>query len=98
MIYDKVKAGRMLRAVLDVTGTAIDLATHPGGEPSLRRPALESEKTMRALAAKGDIDAMVDEYRRCLQIGDFGRTLQRHGRISFESELYRFMRIYWEHE
>ena len=98
MIYDKAKTARLLRAVLDVTGTAIDLATRPGGEPSLRLPALEAEKVMRALAAKGDADAMYHEYVRFLQQEEFGRTLQRHGRISFESEFYRFVRIYREQE
>jgi hypothetical protein len=98
MIYDKVKTGRMLRVVLDVTEGAIELASRPGGEPSLRIPALEAEKLMRAFAAKGDCDAMYHEYLRLLQIDSLGRTLARHGRLSFESELYRFVRIYWEKE
>jgi hypothetical protein len=96
MIYDKVKTGRMLRVVLDVTDGAIELAGRPGGEPSLRIPALEAEKTMRAFAAKGDCDAMYHEYVRILQIDALGRTLVRHGRLTFESEFYRFVRIYWE--
>jgi len=98
MVYDKVKTGRMLRAVLDVTEGAIDLAGRAGGEPSLRIPALEAEKSMRAFAAKGDCDAMYHEYLRILQVESFGRTLARHGRLSFESEFYRFVRIYWEKE
>ncbi len=99
MIYDKAKAARMLRVVLDVAEGALDLAGHPGGEPSLRIPALEAEKTMRALAAKGDVDAMYHEYVRILQAGPaVGQTLQRHHRKSFESEFYRFVSICWERE
>ena len=87
MIYDKVKTGRMLRIVLDVTEGALDIATRPGGEPGLRIPAMEAEKTMRALAAKGDTDAMYSEYVRLLNAGQtFGAALERHHHKSFESE------------
>jgi len=99
MIYDRAKATRMLRVVLDVTAGALDLAARPGGEPSLRLPSLEAEKVMRSLAAKGDVDAMYDEYLRLLQNGPtVGATLHRHHHMSFESELYRFVAIYWERE
>ena len=99
MIYDKVRAGRMLKVVLDVTEGALDLAGRPGGEPSLRFPAVEAERVMRALAAKGDSDGMYHEYLRLLQAGpNLGATLERHHHKSFESELYRFVKIYWESE
>ena len=58
MIYDKTRAARMLRVVLDVTEGALDVATKPGGEMGLRMPAMEAEKTMRTFAAKCDVDAM----------------------------------------
>ncbi len=97
MIYDKVKTGRMLRVVLDVTEGALDIATRPGGEPALRIPAMEAEKTMRALAAKGDTDAMYSEYVRLLNAGQtIGSTLERHHHKSFESEFYRLFKIYLE--
>jgi hypothetical protein len=97
MIYDRDKAARMLKLALDVTAGAIDIATRPGGEPSLRIPALEAEKTLRTLAAKGDVDGMYHEYIRLLQLGDsFGRTLDRLHHKSFESEFYRFVALYWE--
>jgi hypothetical protein len=99
MIYDRDKANRMLKVVLEVTAGAIDIATRPGGEPSLRLPALEAEKTMRTLAAKGDVDAMYDAYLRLLKDGPaFGRTLDRLHHKTFESELYRFATLYWERE
>jgi len=99
VIYDRVKAGRMLRVVLDVTEGALDLAARGGGEPSLRLPALGAEKTMRGLAAKGDVDAMYQHYVRLLEAGpDVGRTLARHHHLSFESEFYRFVRLYWERD
>jgi hypothetical protein len=99
MIYDKVKAGRMLKIVLAVTSGALDIATRPGGEPSLRTPALNAEKTLRTLAAKGDVDAMYNEYVRVLLADpDFGRTLDRQQHKSFESEFYRFVATYWERE
>ena len=99
MIYDKIKAGRMLAVVAEVTGGAMDLAARPGGEPSLRQTALEAEKLMRALAAKGDADAMYHEYVRLLGAGAaFGSTLERHRHKSFESEFYRFWKIYLERE
>jgi hypothetical protein len=97
VIYDKVKTGRMLRVVLDVTEGALDVATRAGGEPSLRIPALEAEKTMRALAAKGDTDAMYSEYVRLLNTGQtLGASLERHHHKSFESEFYRLFKIYLE--
>lgn len=96
MIYDKVKAARMLRVVLEVTESALDLG-RPGGEPQLRIPAMDAEKMMRSLAAKGDVDGMYHEYVRLLQAGaDFGASLERHHRKSFESELYRLFKIYLE--
>ncbi|MFQ5876275.1 MAG: hypothetical protein ACE5JH_01075 [Acidobacteriota bacterium] len=99
MIYDRPKAARMLRVVAEVTEGALELAGRPGGEPSLRRPALETEKTMRTLAAKGDVDGMYQEYLRALQTrSEMGETLHRQRRISLESELYRFAAIYWERE
>jgi hypothetical protein len=98
VIYDKAKAGRMLRVVLDVTEGALDLTTRPGGEPSLRPSALEAEKTMRGLAAKGDVDGMYHEYLRLVQGGVMLRTLERHHHKSFESELYHFVKIYLEPE
>ncbi|HEU4401372.1 MAG TPA: hypothetical protein VFT43_04640 [Candidatus Polarisedimenticolia bacterium] len=99
MIYDKVRAGRMLKVVLDVTEGALDLAGGPVGSPSLRIPALEADKAMRSFAAKGDADAMYHEYLRLLQVGPtVGETLERHHRKSFESEFYRFVKIYWERE
>jgi hypothetical protein len=97
VIYDKVKTGRMLRVVLDVTEGALDLTSRPGGEPALRIPALEAEKTMRSFAAKGDADAMYNEYVRLLQVGQtLGATLERHHHKSFESEFYRLFKIYLE--
>lgn len=99
MIYDTIKAGRMLRVVLDVTEGALDLTTRPGGEPSLRIPALEAEKTMKGLAAKGDTDAMYDAYVRLLTVGSsVGATLERHHHKSFESEFYRLFKIWLERE
>ena len=99
MIYDRVKAGRMLRVVLDVTGGALDLAERPGGEPSLRIPAVEAEKLMKSLAAKGDVDAMYQAYVRLLESGvSVGTTLERHHHKSFESEIYRFFKIWLEKE
>ena len=54
---------------------------------------------MRALAAKGDGDAMYDEYVRTLSAGPtLGETLERHHHKSFESEFYRFVKIYWERD
>ncbi len=54
---------------------------------------------MRSLAAKGDTDAMYHEYLRILQNGpSVGLTLHRHHQLSFESELHRFVAIYWERE
>ena len=97
MIYDKVKAGRMLRVVLDVTEGALDIATRPGGEAGVRVPAMEAEKLMRALAAKGDADAMYHEYVRLLQSGPtLGTALERHHHKSLESEFYRLFKIYLE--
>ncbi len=99
MIYDRDKAARLLRMVLDVTSGAIDLAARAGGEPSLRIPALEAEKNMRAFAAKGDVEAMYHAYLRLLQEGPtFGQTLDRLHHKSFESEFYRFVRLYWERD
>ena len=99
MIYDKIKAERMLRVVVEVAQGAIDLAGRPGGEPSLRRPVLDAEKLMRALAAKGDVDGMYHEYLRLLQAGaTVGSNLDRHRQKSFESEFYRFWTIYLERE
>jgi hypothetical protein len=99
MIYDKAKAGRMLRILLEVTTGAMDLATRPGGEPSLRTPALNAERTMRTLAAKGDVDGMYHEYLRLLDDGTgFGRSLDRLHHKSFESEFYRLVTTYWEKE
>jgi hypothetical protein len=99
MIYDKPRAGRMLRVVLDVTEGALDLAGRPGGEPSLRAPALDAEKTMRGLAAKGDADGMYHAYVRLLQEGErVGLILERHHHKSFESEFYRFFKIWLERE
>ena len=99
MIYDKVKAGRMLRVVLDVTEGALDIATRPGGEAGLRVPAMEAEKLMRSFAAKGDADAMYHEYVRLLQSGPtLGAALERHHHKSFESEFYRLFKIYLERD
>ncbi len=99
MIYDRDKGARMLKVVLEVTAGALDLASGPTGSPSLRLPALEAEKAMRVFAAKGDVDAMCHHYRNLLQTTTaMGETLHRHHRMSFESELYRFMCIYWERE
>lgn len=99
MIYDRDKANRMLKVVLEVTAGAIDIATRPGGEPSLRLPALDAEKGLRALAAKGDVDAMYDAYLRLLkEAPEIGRTLDRLHHKSFESELYRFVKLYWDRE
>jgi hypothetical protein len=54
---------------------------------------------MRALAAKGDVDGMYNEYLRLLQAGaTVGSTLDRHRQKSFESEFYRFWSIYLERE
>jgi hypothetical protein len=97
VIYDKVKTGRMLRVVLDVTEGALDIATRPGGEAGLRVPAMDAEKLMRALAAKGDADAMYHEYVRLLQSGStLGAALERHHHKSLESEFYRLFKIYLE--
>jgi len=97
MIYDRIKAARMLRVVLDVTEAALDLSTRPGSEAGLRIPAMDAEKAMRALAAKGDVDGMYHEYVRLLTNGStFGGTLERFHRKSFESELYRLFKIYLE--
>lgn len=99
MIYDKVKAGRMLRVALDVAEGALDLAARPGGAPSLRAPIVAFEKRIRTHAAKGDMDAMYDEYLRVLQEGpNIGRLLHRLHQKSFESEFYRFVSIYWERD
>ena len=99
MIYDRTKAGRLLRVVLEVAEGALDLAGGPAGAPSLRLPALEAEKVMRAFAAKGDVDAMYNEYLRMMQENRaVGEVLHRHHRKSFESEFYRFVAIYWERE
>ena len=99
MIYDRPKAGRMLRVALDVAEGVLDLAALPGGEPSLRVPVLEFEKRMRLYAAKGDMDAMYDEYLRILHEGPIiGRILNRLHHQSFESEFYRFVGIYWERD
>jgi hypothetical protein len=98
VIYDKVRTSRMLRVVLDVTEGALDIATRPGGEVSLRIPAMEAEKLMRSLAAKGDADGMYHEYvRLLLQTGStLGAALERHHHKSFESEFYRLFKIYLE--
>lgn len=97
MIYDRTRAARMLRVVLDVTEGALDVATKPGGEIGLRLPAMEAEKKMRTLAAKGDVDAMYHEYVRLLEMGTtLGATLERFHHKSFESELYRLFKIYLE--
>ena len=99
MIYDRDKAARMLKVVLDVTAGAIDLATRPGGDPGVRPPVLAAEKTLRTLAAKGDVDGMFHEYMRVLQDPDrIGRPLDRAHQKSFESEFYRFVQLYWERE
>ena len=99
MIYDKAKAGRMLRIVLEVAAGAFDLAARPGGQPSLRGPVLDAEKTMRGFAAKGDIDGLYHAYLRLLEAGPtLGETLERYHHKSFESEFYRFVKIYWERE
>ena len=99
MIYDKAKAGRMLKIALEVTSGALDIATRAGGEPSLRLPALDAEKILRTLAAKGDVDAMYHEYLKLLQVAsEMGRMLDRLHHKSFESELYRFVTTYWERE
>ena len=99
MVYDKEKARRMLRVAMDVAQGALDLAARPGGKPSLRIPVLEVEKRLRAFAAKGDIDAMYDEYLQVLHLGPtLGETLERRHHKSFESEFYRFVKIYWEQD
>jgi hypothetical protein len=98
VIYDRDRAARMLRVVLDVTAGALDAAARPGGEPSLRPTALAAEKTMRTLAAKGDVDAMHQEYLRLLHDETFGETLDRLHLRTFESELYRFVKSYWDRE
>ena len=99
MIYDRMKAARMLRVVLEVTDGALELAGRSGGESGLRVPAMDAEKVMRSLAAKGDVDGMYHEYLRLLQAGSsVGLPLYLRQRKSFESELYRFVTIYWERE
>jgi hypothetical protein len=99
MIYDREKAKRMLRVALDVAEGALDLAARPGGTPSLRKPIVEFEKKLRTHAAKGDLDAMYDEYLRILQEGPIiGQALDRVHQKSFESEFYRFVAIYWERD
>ena len=99
MIYDKDKATRMLRVALEVAEGALDLAGRAGGKPGLRAPMLEAEKRLRTLAAKGDVDAMYDEYLRILRADStVGEILTRHHQKSFESELYRFVSIYWERD
>jgi len=99
MIYDREKANRMLKVALDVTTGALDLASRNGGEPSLRAPALHFEKTLRTLAAKGDVDAMYGEYLRILGEGNaFGQSLERLHHKSPESEFYRFVKLYWERD
>ncbi len=99
MIYDRAKAARMLKVVLEVTGGALDLAGRPGVESGLRVPAMETEKRMRTLAAKGDVDAMYQEYLRVLRDApDVGQALHRRQHKSFESEFYRFVCLYWEPE
>jgi hypothetical protein len=97
MIYDRVKTARMLRVVLDVTEGALDLATRAGGDMGTRIPAMEAEKLMRLLAAKGDADAMYQEYVRLLQPETtVGPALEKHHHKSFESEFYRLFKIYME--
>jgi hypothetical protein len=99
MIYDRDKANRMLKVVLEVTSGALDTAARPGGEPSLRLPAMNAEKTMRSFAAKGDVDAMFAEYLRLLgEQADIGRVLDRRHQRSFESEFWRFVKLYWERD
>jgi hypothetical protein len=99
MIYDKVKAARLLRVVLDVAEGALDLANRPGGDPRLRIPAMDAEKTMRSLAAKGDVDGMYHEYVKLLEVDrTIGGILDRLHHKSFESEFYRFVSIYRERE
>jgi hypothetical protein len=99
MIYDRDKAARMLKVALEVTTGTLDLAARPGGEPSLRLPAMHFEKTLRTLAAKGDVDAMYGEYLRVLGDGNaFGQTLERLHHKSPESEFYRFVKLYWERD
>jgi hypothetical protein len=99
MIYDREKAARMLKVFAEVAAGALDLAARTGGEPSLRIPVLEAEKVMRVLAAKGDVDAMYQEYLKLLHAGpDVGVTLERRHQKSFESEFYRFIKAYWERE
>jgi hypothetical protein len=53
---------------------------------------------MRTLAAKGDMDAMHQEYLRLLHDETFGPTLDRLHMRTFESELYRFIKLYWDRE
>jgi hypothetical protein len=99
MIYDRDKASRMLKVALEVTAGALDLAARTGGEPSLRLPAMQFEKVLRTLAAKGDVDAMYAEYLRALSDGNvFGQTLERLHHKSLESEFYRFVKFYWERD
>jgi hypothetical protein len=99
VIYDRDKAARMLKVILDVTAGAIDLSTRPGGDPGVRQPALAAEKTMRTLAVKGDVDGMYQEYLKLLHDADhLGRPLDRMHQKSFESEFYRFVQAYWERE
>ena len=98
MIYDRDKATRMLNVALEVTEGALDLATRPaGGQPGLRAPAMKLEKSLRTLAAKGDVDGMYGEYLRALTDGNaFGQVLEAHHHKSLESEFYRFVKAYWE--
>jgi hypothetical protein len=99
MIYDRAKAARMLRVVQDVTEGALDLAARAGGEPSLRVIALETEKQMRAFAAKGDVDAMYQEYLRVMTAHpEFGLALHRRHQLSFESEFYRLVALHRERD
>ncbi|HEV8201988.1 MAG TPA: hypothetical protein VGS03_18405 [Candidatus Polarisedimenticolia bacterium] len=99
MIYDRDRAARMLKVVIDVTAGAIDLSTRPGGDPGVRPPALAAEKVMRSLAAKGDCEGMYQEYLKLLHDAEhLGRPLDRAHQKSFESELYRFVQAYWEKE
>ena len=99
MIYDRDKANRMLKVALEVTEGALDLAARPGGEPSMRLPAMQLEKSLRTLAAKGDVDGMYGEYLRTLTDGNaFGQVLERVHQKSLESEFYRFVKAYWERD
>jgi hypothetical protein len=52
---------------------------------------------MRSFAAKGDVDAMYNEYVQLLKLGPtVGTILERHHHKSFESEFYRLFKIYLE--